>query len=100
MSKAFSFQDIYPLSDFQRNTRKHLQRLKKGRRPSILTVNGRPEAVVVNAAVFEEMRDRIEHMDNVERIRAAIEEADLGKSVSTEDAFAAARAALKMAKKA
>lgn len=99
MSTTFSLQDIYPLSDFQRNTRQHLQRMKENQRPSILTVNGKPEAVVVNAAVFEEMRDRLEHLDNVEKMRAAIEEADEGKRVSTEDAFAAARAALKLARK-
>jgi len=92
---TFSLKDIFPLSDFQRNTKKHLQRLKKNRRPSVLTVNGKPEAVVIDARVFEEMRDRIESMENVEKLRAAIQEADERKLISNEDAFAAARSVLK-----
>ncbi|MBL9207589.1 MAG: type II toxin-antitoxin system Phd/YefM family antitoxin [Opitutaceae bacterium] len=92
---SFSLKDIFPLSDFQRNTKKHLQRLKKNRRPSVLTVNGKPEAVVIDARVFEEMRDRIEAMENVEKLRAAIQEADERKLISSEDAFAAARSVLK-----
>ncbi|MBE7538026.1 MAG: type II toxin-antitoxin system Phd/YefM family antitoxin [Opitutaceae bacterium] len=95
MSKAYSLQDIFPLSDFQRNTRMHLQRMKRNRRPSILTVNGKAEAVVIDAAVFEEMRDRIEYLDNIEKLQIAIREADEEKLVSTADAFSAARAALR-----
>lgn len=95
MSKAYSLKDIFPLSDFQRNTKKHLQRMKKSGRPSILTVNGKAEAVVVDASVFEKMRDRLDHIDQVERLRTAIQEAEAGILVSNVDAFAAARAGLK-----
>jgi len=54
-----SLQDIRSLTDFQRNTKAHLRRLKNTGRPSILTVNGRAELVVQDAAAFEDMLDAI-----------------------------------------
>ena len=54
-----ALQDIRSLTDFQRNTKAHLRRLKNTGRPSILTVNGRAELVVQDAAAFEDMLDAI-----------------------------------------
>ena len=54
-----ALQDIRSLTDFQRNTKSHLRRLKSGRRPVVLTVNGRAELVVQDAAAFEDMLDAI-----------------------------------------
>ncbi|HEX3716386.1 MAG TPA: type II toxin-antitoxin system Phd/YefM family antitoxin [Verrucomicrobiae bacterium] len=47
--------DIRSLTDFQRNTRAHLRRLKLTRRPEILTINGKAELIVQDAEAFEEM---------------------------------------------
>jgi hypothetical protein len=52
-------QDIRSLTDFQRNTRAHLRRLKSSGRPAVLTVNGRAELIVQDAAAFEDMLDAI-----------------------------------------
>ena len=54
-----SVQDIRSLTDFQRNTKAHLKRLKATRRPSVLTVNGKAELIVQDAAAFEDMLDAI-----------------------------------------
>jgi len=54
-----SVQDIRSLTDFQRNTRAHLKRLKATRRPAVLTVNGKAELIVQDAAAFEDMLDAI-----------------------------------------
>jgi hypothetical protein len=51
--------DIRSLTDFQRNTKAHLRRLKATRRPEVLTVNGRAELIVQDAAAFEDMLDAI-----------------------------------------
>jgi hypothetical protein len=45
--------DIRSLTDFQRNTKAHLRRLKSTGRPEVLTVNGKAEIIVQNAAAFE-----------------------------------------------
>ena len=52
-------QDIRSLTDFQRNTKAHLKRLKSTGRPVMLTVNGRAELIVQNAAAYEETLDAI-----------------------------------------
>jgi PHD/YefM family antitoxin component YafN of YafNO toxin-antitoxin module len=54
-----SVKDIRSLTDFQRHTKAHLKRLKSSRRPTVLTVNGKAELIVQDAAAFEEMLDAI-----------------------------------------
>ena len=50
-----SLEDIRSLTDFQRNTKSHLKRLKSTGRPEVLTVNGKAESIVQNAAGYEDM---------------------------------------------
>jgi hypothetical protein len=45
--------------DFPRNTKTHLQRLRATGRPEVLTVNGKAELIVQNAAAYEEMLNAI-----------------------------------------
>jgi hypothetical protein len=54
-----ALQDIRSLTDFQRNTKSHLRRLKHSGRPEVLTVNGRPELIVQDALAYEETLDAI-----------------------------------------
>jgi hypothetical protein len=54
-----ALQDIRSLTDFQRNTESHLRRLKSSGRPEVLTVNGRAELIVQDAAAYEETLDAI-----------------------------------------
>lgn len=54
-----ALQDIRSLTDFQRNTKAHLRRLKSSGRPVVLTVNGRAQLIVQDAAAFEDMLDAI-----------------------------------------
>ena len=48
-------QDIRSLTDFHRNTKQHLRRLKRTGRPVVLTVNGRAMLVVQDAAAYERL---------------------------------------------
>ena len=54
-----ALEDIRSLTDFQRNTKSHLKRLKSTGRPGVLTVNGKAELIVQDAAAYEEMLDTI-----------------------------------------
>ena len=54
-----AMQDIRSLTDFQRNTKAHLKRLKSTGRAEVLTVNGRVELIVQDAAAYEDMLDAI-----------------------------------------
>ena len=53
--------DIFSLSDFQRRTKEHVRRLRATGRPTVLTVNGRPELVVLDAGSYQGILDALEH---------------------------------------
>ena len=54
-----SIEDIRSLTEFQRNTKAHLRRLKATGRPEALTVNGKAELIVQDARAYEETLDAI-----------------------------------------
>lgn len=68
-----TLEDIRSLTDFQRNTKAHLKRLKSTGRPEVLTVNGKAELIVQDAAAFEEM------IDAIRGIQRGLDEAAVGK---------------------
>jgi prevent-host-death family protein len=61
--------NIHSLTDFKRNASALLGRAKKSRRVLVLTVNGRAEAVVLGADVYQEMIDRIEDARTLEALK-------------------------------
>ena len=61
--------DTHSLTDFNRNTRQHVERLKESGKPEILTVNGKAELVVQDAASYQELLLKAEFADAVKAIR-------------------------------
>ena len=59
-------EDIGSLTDFNRNTKAHLKRLRRTGRPELLTVNGKAEVVVQSAGAYERL---IKMLDKLKRIR-------------------------------
>jgi PHD/YefM family antitoxin component YafN of YafNO toxin-antitoxin module len=55
-------EDIGSLTDFQRNTRAHLKRLRRTGRPELLTVNGKAEVVVQNASAYQRLIELLEKL--------------------------------------
>ena len=53
-----------------------MKRMKKTKRPLVLTVNGKPEAVVLNT---DACRDDAEHLDAVASIRRGLAQAKRGE---------------------
>jgi len=68
-----ALEDIRSLTDFQRNTKAHLRRLKSTGRPEVLTVNGKAELIVQNAAAYEAT------LDAIRGIQRGLDEAAAGK---------------------
>jgi prevent-host-death family protein len=66
--------DIQPLTTFRNNSVKMMQRLKKTKRPIILTVNGKPEAVVQDAAAYQHLLDIAAQASEEEAIRQGLED--------------------------
>lgn len=84
-------EDIHSLSDFQRNTKAHVIRLKQTGQPAVLTVNGKAELVVLAAESFQELADKVERAEAIEGIRRGLAEAEAGKGRPVRDAVAAIR---------
>lgn len=59
--------DIRSLSDFKRNTAELLERLKKTGNPLVLTINGKAEVVVQDADAYQELIERVETIEGVQR---------------------------------
>ena len=59
--------DIRSLSDFKRNTLELIDRLRETGHPLVLTVNGKAELVVQDAAAYQSLLDRVEAMEGVQR---------------------------------
>lgn len=76
--------DIQPLTAFKRDSAGMMKRLKKTHRPLILTVNGKAEAVILDAAAY---RDISEHLDTIEHIRQGLSEAKRGLGRPVDDVF-------------
>jgi len=72
-------EDIHPLTDFKRHTSDFMQQLKETHRPVVLTVNGRAELVVQDAAGYQQILDRLERLETVAAIQAGIVAAENGK---------------------
>ena len=64
--------NIGSLTDFQRNAKAHLKRLKKSGRPQVLTVNGQAELVVQDAASYQKLLDELEQAQAVGGIRRGL----------------------------
>lgn len=56
--------EICSVTEFQRNFRHYLGRLKETRVPLVLTVNGRAELVVQDAASYQALLDRLHRAES------------------------------------
>jgi PHD/YefM family antitoxin component YafN of YafNO toxin-antitoxin module len=74
--------NIHPLSDFQRNAKEHIRRLKKSGKPAILTVNGQAEVVVQSADAYQKLLEDQELLENIRGISRGIEQAKRGEGRS------------------
>ena len=60
-------EDIGSLTDFSRNTKAHLKRLRRSGRPELLTVNGKAEVVVQNALAYQRLIESLESSNAIRR---------------------------------
>ena len=79
---------IQSLTDFLRHHKAHLARLKETRTPEVLTVNGRAEVVIQDAESYQELLDRLHHMETLAAIREGIASAERGELKPAEQVFA------------
>jgi antitoxin Phd_YefM of type II toxin-antitoxin system len=66
-------EDIYSLTDFQRNVKSHLRAIKKTGRPRVLTVNGKAELIVQDAKSYQKLLALLDRVDAIEGIHRGLE---------------------------
>ena len=77
--------DIHPLTDFLRNHKEHINRLKKAGRPEILTVNGKAELVLQDAESYQKLIDAVERAEAIAGIRKGLESMRSGKGQTLQE---------------
>ena len=72
--------DIHSVTDFQRNTKEHLKKLGRSKRPMVLTLNGRATAVVMDAASYERIMEIVEQANTLSAVAEGLEDAKRGRT--------------------
>jgi PHD/YefM family antitoxin component YafN of YafNO toxin-antitoxin module len=76
--------DIESLTRFKRNTPGFLKQLRRTGRPLVLTVNGKAELIVQDAASYQELLEAVERLQTIEAIREGLKEMKAGKGKPAE----------------
>jgi PHD/YefM family antitoxin component YafN of YafNO toxin-antitoxin module len=80
-------EDIHSLTDFQRNAKEHIQRLKETGRPEVLTVNGKAELIVQDAASYQKLLELLDRLEALEGIQTGLESMKRGEGTPAQAVF-------------
>lgn len=75
--------DIKPVSEFRANVGDFIQRVRKSRRPLVLTQRGRSAAVVIAVDEYEQLLEEVETLRDV---RKSEDQINRGEAVSNQQA--------------
>jgi prevent-host-death family protein len=84
-------EDIQSLTAFRRRSGEFMKQLKKTKRPVVLTVNGKAEAVVQDAGAYQRLLDIAARADVHEAIRQGLADAARGRTRPAREVFAEMR---------
>jgi prevent-host-death family protein len=84
--------EIYPLTDFHRNTRDHVAKLRETGRPAVLTVNGRAEVVVQSAEAYQKLVEALDRAETLLGIHRGRADVLVGEVMPLDEAFDQIRA--------
>jgi PHD/YefM family antitoxin component YafN of YafNO toxin-antitoxin module len=85
---VIDLKNIFSLSDFQRRTREHMLRLKRTGLPAVLTVNGKAELVVQDAASYQALLDALDRAESQAGIRRGLKSMEQGDGRLAADVMA------------
>jgi len=96
---SIDLNEIHSLSEFQRNAKQHIARMKKNRRPIVLTVNGKAEMVGMDVTSYQKMVDELERANAIAGIRLGLESMERGEGIPAKDVLEDLRKEFKLPKK-
>jgi PHD/YefM family antitoxin component YafN of YafNO toxin-antitoxin module len=76
---AIDLESIHSLSDFQRNAKQHIRRLKRSGKPAVLTVKGQAEVVVQSAEAYQKLLNDQAILESLRGVSRALEQAKRGE---------------------
>ena len=79
--------DIQSLTTFRRRSGEFMKQLKKSKRPVVLTVKGKAEAIVQDARAYQRLLDIAARVDVHEAIRQGLDDAANGRTRPARDVF-------------
>lgn len=80
-------EDIQSLTDFKKHTIQFISDLKKSGRPTVLTVNGKAEIVVMDASAFQKIQEQLEMEESVADIKQSLQDFENKKFSSANKVF-------------
>lgn len=78
--------EVRSVTEFQRNLKDYVGRIKKKKTPLVLTVNGRAEIVVQDADSYQVLLNRLERAEAVAAIRQGMEQFERGEGIPLKQA--------------
>ncbi len=78
--------EVRSVTEFQRNLKGYVGRLKEKKTPLVLTVNGRAELIVQDADSYQDLLDRLERAETVAAIRQGMEQFERGEGIPLQQA--------------
>ena len=86
--------DIHPLTDFKRKTANFVRQMRRTKRPVVLTVNGKAQLVVQDAASYQGLLERLDRLEAVAAIRKGLADVEEGRVHSAREALESLRVKL------
>jgi len=86
--------DTTSYSEFRKNLSSHFKRLKKSRKPTLITQNGKTAAVVMGPDTYERLMSDAEEARSIARLNRAQAQARAGEGRPVAEVFADLRAEL------
>jgi prevent-host-death family protein len=77
--------DIHSLTEFKKNSSEFIDQLKRTGEPVVLTINGKAELVVQDAASYQRLREAVEEARRLESIRQGIADMNAGRTISLDE---------------
>jgi PHD/YefM family antitoxin component YafN of YafNO toxin-antitoxin module len=90
-----AIKEIHSLTDFLRNHRTHVDRIKESHNPELLTVKGKAEIVVLDFESFQEIVTKLNQIETIEAIKEGIAAAERGEMKPAEQIFEEMKARLR-----
>ncbi len=79
--------EVRSVTEFQRNMKSYVERLRRNKAPMVLTVNGRALLVVQDAESYQVLLNRLDRIETVDAIKEGMEEFSRGKGQSARKAL-------------